>query len=210
MYFYALTDMKSRSMPGYAVPLAVYALVVASILLMRLFLPWPYVVSISALIMLAVPFFLKHDTGDLKWHPRGILLGLIVSAVLLAAYLAVVWGYGLYSGQSLVVHGLSYSFILTQLLLVALPEEVFFRGYLQHRLGNSVKSVVIVSALFAVGHFITLCVGGDHSPAVCAQAILTFFPSLVMGYLYLVTGTLWASIIFHFLANVVHIAVALS
>jgi len=210
MYFYALTDMKSRSMPRYAVPLAVYALVVASILLMKLFLPWPWVVSVSALIMLAVPLFLKHDTSDLKWHPRGILLGLIVSALLLAAYLAVVWGYGLYSGQSIVAHRLSYSFILTQLLLVALPEEVFFRGYLQHRLGNTVKSVVIVSALFAVGHFITLCIGGDHSTAACAQAILTFFPSLVMGYLYLVTGTLWASIIFHFLANIVHIAVALA
>lgn len=210
MYFYALTDMKSSSMPGYAVPLAVYALVIVSILIMRLFLPWPYVVSVSALIMLAVPFFLKHDTSDLKWHPRGILLGFIVSAVLLAGYLAVVWGYGLYSGQSLFVHRLSYSFILTQLLLVALPEEAFFRGYLQHRLGNSIKSVVIVSALFAVGHFITLCIGGDHSPAACAQAILTFFPSLVMGYLYLATGTLWASIIFHFLANIVHIAVGLS
>jgi membrane protease YdiL (CAAX protease family) len=210
MYFYALTDMKSRSIPVYAVPLAVYALVVASILLMKLFLPWPWVVSVSALIMLAVPFLLKHDTGDLKWHPRGIFLGLIVSALLLAAYLAVVWGYGLYSGQSIVVHRLSYSFILTQLLLVALPEEVFFRGYLQHRFGNTVKSVVIVSALFTVGHFITLCIGGDHSAAACAQAILTFFPSLVMGYLYLVTGTLWASIIFHFLANIVHIAVALA
>jgi membrane protease YdiL (CAAX protease family) len=40
--------------------------------------------------------------------------------------------------------------------------------------------------------------------------MLTFFPSLVMGYLYRVTGTLWASIIFHFLANIVHIALVLS
>lgn len=210
MYFYALTDMKSRIIPGYAVPLVVYALVIAAILVMRLLLPWPYVVSISALIMLAIPFFLKPDSRDLKWHPRGILLGLIVSAVLLAAYLAVVWGYGLYSGQSLTINKLSYSFILMQLLLVALPEEAFFRGYLQPKFGNNIKSVVIVSALFAVGHFVTLCLGGNHGSGVCAQAILTFFPSLVMGYLYLATGSLWASIIFHFLANVVHIAVGLS
>ena len=210
MYFYARTDMKSRTIPGYAVPLIVYVLVIAAILVMRLLLPWPYVVSISALIMLAVPFFLKPDSGDLKWHPRGVLLGLLVSAVLLAAYLAVVWGYGLYSGQSLTINKLSYSFILMQLLLVALPEEAFFRGYLQQKFGNSIKSIVIVSALFAVGHFVTLCLGGNHGSGVCTQAILTFFPSLVMGYLYLATGTLWASIIFHFLANVVHIAVGLS
>ena len=137
MYFYALTDMKSRIIPGYAVPLVVYALVIAAILVMRLLLPWPYVVSISALIMLAIPFFLKPDSRDLKWHPRGILLGLLVSAVLLAAYLAVVWGYGLYSGQSLTINKLSYSFILMQLLLVALPEEAFFRGYLQPKFGNN-------------------------------------------------------------------------
>lgn len=210
MYFYALTDMKSRIMPGYAVPLAVYTLVIAAILVMRLSLPWPYVVSVSALIMLAVPFFLKPDSGDLKWHPRGILLGLLVSAALLAAYVAVIWGYGFYTGQSLTVNKLSYSFVLTQLLLVALPEEAFFRGYLQQKFGNSIKSVVIVSVLFAVGHFVTLCLGGGHGAEVCAQAILTFFPSLVMGYLYLATGTLWAGIIFHFLANVVHIAVGLS
>ena len=210
MYFYARTDMNSRIMPGYALPFVVYALVIAAILAMRLFLPWPYVVSISALIMLAVPFFLKPGSRDLKWHPRGIILGLLVSAVLLAAYLAVIWGYGLYSGQSLTINRLSYSFILMQLLLVALPEEAFFRGYLQQKFGNSIKSVVVVSALFAVGHFVTLCLGGNHAPAVCAQAILTFFPSLVMGYLYIATGTLWASIIFHFLANVVHIAVGLS
>ncbi|MCL4243780.1 MAG: CPBP family intramembrane metalloprotease [Candidatus Dadabacteria bacterium] len=210
MYFYARTDMNSRIMPGYALPLVVYALVIASILAMRLFLPWPYVISISALIMLAVPFFLKPESGDLKWRPRGIIIGLLVSAVLLAGYLAVIWGYGLYSGRALTINKLSYSFILTQLLLVALPEEVFFRGYLQHKFGNSIKSVVIVSALFALGHFVTLCLGGNHSHGVCVQAILTFFPSLVMGYLYLATGTLWASIIFHFLANVVHIAVGLS
>ena len=210
MYFYARTDMNSRTMPGYAIPFVVYALVIAAILVMRLLLPWPYVVSISALIMLAVPFFLRPDSRDLKWHPRGIILGLIVSAVVLAAYLAVIWGYGLYSGQSLAINRLSYSFILMQLLLVALPEEAFFRGYLQQKFGNSIKSVVIVSALFAVGHFVTLCLGGNYGHDVCAQAILTFFPSLVMGYLYLATGTLWASVIFHFLANVVHIAVGLS
>jgi membrane protease YdiL (CAAX protease family) len=45
---------------------------------------------------------------------------------------------------------------------------------------------------------------------VCSQAILTFFPSLVMGYLYTTTETLWASIIFHFLANLVYISVGLS
>jgi membrane protease YdiL (CAAX protease family) len=95
-------------------------------------------------------------------------------------------------------------------LLVALPEEVFFRGYLQQKLGNTLKAIIVVSLLFALAHFVTLCLGGAHGLSVCSQAVLTFFPSLVMGYLYMSTGTLWASIIFHFLANIVHISAGYS
>jgi membrane protease YdiL (CAAX protease family) len=191
-------------------PLAVYALLISLILLMRFIFPWPYVITVSAVLMLSVPFILKSDMQDLRWDPKGTLVGLAVSIVLLLLYLAVLVGYGMYKGLSLELNFLSYSFVLTQLLLVALPEEVFFRGYLQYKLGNNIKGIVIVSLLFALGHFVTLCIGGGHNIAVCSQAVLTFFPSLVMGYLYFRTKTLWASILFHFLANVVYIAVGLA
>jgi membrane protease YdiL (CAAX protease family) len=156
------------------------------------------------------PILLKAEGGFFRSDSSGIVLGLAVSAVLLSVYTAVIYFYGLYSGHKLVINSLPVGFILTQLVMVALPEEVFFRGYLQNKLGNSIKAVIIVSFLFAIGHFITLCLAGGHNIAMCSQAVLTFFPSLVMGYLYLKTKTLWASIIFHFFANVVHIAVALS
>ena len=190
-------------------PLAFYVLVIVVIFLSTIFLPSNYVVSIAAMLML-LPILLKGDIGLFKHDKKGVLLGLGVSAVLLTIYAAVIYVYGLYSGQRLIVNSLPVAFILTQLLLVALPEEVFFRGYLQNKLGNNIKGVIIVSLLFAVGHFITLCLGGGHNIAICSQAILTFFPSLVMGYLYFKTKTLWASIIFHFFANIVHIAIALS
>jgi len=190
-------------------PLAVYALLISLILLMRFIFPWPYVITVSAVLMLTLPFILKSDMRDLMWDPKGVLVGLAVSIVLLLLYVAVLVGYGMYKGLSLELNFLSYSFVLTQLLLVALPEEVFFRGYLQYKLGNNIKGIVIVSLLFALGHFVTLCIGGGYNIAVCSQAVLTFFPSLVMGYLYFRTKTLWASILFHFLANVVYIAVGL-
>jgi membrane protease YdiL (CAAX protease family) len=157
-----------------------------------------------------LPILIKADGGFFRSDPRGVFAGLAVSAVLLSIYTAVIYIYGLYSGQKLVFNSLPAAFILTQLLMVALPEEVFFRGYLQNKLGNNIRGVIIVSLLFALGHFITLCLGGGHNIAICSQAVLTFFPSLVMGYLYLKTKTLWASIIFHFFANIVHIAVSLS
>jgi membrane protease YdiL (CAAX protease family) len=194
---------------NYLFPLVIYAAIVSLIFLMKVFLPWQFVVSLSALLMLAVPLALKPDTSDLRWDPKGILVGVVVSAIILLIYVAVLYGYGRYSGKSLVFNGLSYPFILVQLLLVALPEEVFFRGYLQQKLGNTIKGVIAVSFLFALAHFVTLCLAGDGF-SVCGQAVLTFFPSLVMGYLYMKTGTLWASIIFHFLANIVHISAGFS
>lgn len=176
---------------------------------MRVFLPWQFVVSLSALLMLSLPLVIKADLSDFRWDTKGVLTGIGVSAAILIIYVCVLYGYGLYSGRSLVFNRLSYPFILVQLLLVALPEEVFFRGYLQRTLGNTIKGVIAVSFLFALAHFVTLCLAGDGS-SVCGQAVLTFFPSLVMGYLYLRTGTLWASVIFHFLANIVHISAGFS
>ncbi len=192
------------------IPLTVYVFVILTIFVAKFFVPRAYVLSIAAVLMLLLPIVLKSGDEALRWDFKGVLLGLGVSAVLLSIYIAVIALYGHYVDKSLVVHDFTYSFILMQLLLVALPEEVFFRGYLQSKIGNNIKGVIIVSLLFAVGHFVTLCLGGGHNLAICSQAILTFFPSLVMGYLYFVSKTLWASIIFHFFANVVHIAIGLS
>ncbi len=96
--------------------------------------------------------------------------------------------------------------LLVQLLLVALPEEVFYRGYLQSRLdglvGRDVKvlgvlvnpwSVVLTSALFAVGHFLTI-----PSPT----RLAVFFPSLLFGWMRRATGGVTAPILFHAACNI--------
>jgi membrane protease YdiL (CAAX protease family) len=94
---------------------------------------------------------------------------------------------------------------LGQLLLVALPEEAFYRGYLQTRLDEALPGrlrvlgaplgpgVLIASAVFAVGHFVTVPV-----PA----RLAVFFPSLVFGYLRARTKGIGASLGFHALCNV--------
>lgn len=194
----------------YLIPLIIYIALISLIFLMKYLISWSLAATVSAFLMLSVPFILKNDMRDLRWNLRGMLWGFAVTIVILLIYIAVLAGYGLYAGKSLTFNKLSYSFVLIQLLLVALPEEVFFRGYLQQKLGNTVKGVIAVSLLFALAHFVTLCLGGGHGLSVCSQAVLTFFPSLVMGYLYMSTGTLWASIIFHFLANIVHISAGYS
>ncbi|MBF0338287.1 MAG: CPBP family intramembrane metalloprotease [Nitrospirae bacterium] len=86
-------------------------------------------------------------------------------------------------------------YILTLLMLNALPEELFFRGYLQESLGNGTSSVVIVSAMFALCHSGRFLVTGDITQ------LLTFFPSLMMGWLYLKTSDILPSTLFHLVAN---------
>jgi membrane protease YdiL (CAAX protease family) len=94
---------------------------------------------------------------------------------------------------------------LGHLLVVALPEEAFFRGYLQTTvddrwhgrislLGARIgPSLLIVSALFALGHFTT---------TLSLSRLAVFFPSLLFGWLRARTGGVGASIFLHAQCNV--------
>jgi len=94
---------------------------------------------------------------------------------------------------------------LPQLLAIALPEEAFYRGYLQSALdeawpqririlGASVgPAILVTSALFALGHLAT-----EFHP----NRLGVFFPSLLFGWLRARTGGVGASIVFHALCNV--------
>jgi hypothetical protein len=95
--------------------------------------------------------------------------------------------------------------VLNQVLMVALPEEVFYRGYVQptlkQALGGSqgVKGwramaalLVITSALFALGHVAVYW----HW-----TRLMVFFPSLLFGWLRERTGGVLASTLFHAACN---------
>lgn len=95
--------------------------------------------------------------------------------------------------------------IFGQLVIIALPEEAFYRGYLQSRLdealpgrvrilGASVGPALIVSSvIFALGHYATI-----REPA----RLAVFFPSLVFGWLRARTGGIGAGVAFHASCNV--------
>ena len=91
-----------------------------------------------------------------------------------------------------------------QLLVIALPEEAFYRGYLQPALDEVYPprirvlgaelgpSLLLTSALFALGH---LCTEFN------AARLAVFFPSLVFGYLRARTRGVGAGLVFHALCN---------
>jgi len=94
--------------------------------------------------------------------------------------------------------------VLGQVALIALPEEAFYRGYLQTRLDDAWTgrvrifgapvgfSILVTSAIFALGHLLTI-----HD----AGRLAVFFPSLLFGWLRARTGGVGASIAFHASCN---------
>jgi len=85
--------------------------------------------------------------------------------------------------------------VLSQLLVVALPEEFFFRGYLLGRLSEVMKTssaLLVSTALFALGHYLV-----TFSPA----ALAVFFPGLLFGFLRLWSGSVLAGTLFHATCN---------
>ncbi|MFA6148992.1 MAG: CPBP family intramembrane glutamic endopeptidase [bacterium] len=80
-----------------------------------------------------------------------------------------------------------------QLLLVALPEEVFFRGYLYDAFEEGGREPVFpVALLFAVGHF---------AIAPSPFRLLTFFPALLLGWGRKRSGNVYVPTAVHFLYN---------
>ncbi len=155
-----------------------------------------YAFSIS-LIRYLIPFLLISASYalqkkiNLRFNVRDALTGIIASAAILAPF-----------GYLMLLTGRSFEFmslngLLFQLLSASFPEEVYFRGFLQERFGNNIRGILIVSLLFSLMHLPRLIFLGD------IYSVMTFFPSLIMGYLYMRTGNILPSIIFHLSANVV-------
>lgn len=93
---------------------------------------------------------------------------------------------------------------LGEVMMIALPEEAFYRGYLltaldevwpptRRLLGAPVGlGLLVSSAVFALGHLVT-----EFDPS----RLAVFFPSLIFGWLRAKTGGIGAAVLFHALCN---------
>jgi membrane protease YdiL (CAAX protease family) len=96
--------------------------------------------------------------------------------------------------------------IPAQLVVVALPEELFFRGYVQGRLEDALPPTrtflgakigwawLIAAALFALGHYLV-----SFEP----QMLTRFFPGLVFGWMFARTRSILPGTIFHAACNLI-------
>lgn len=103
--------------------------------------------------------------------------------------------------------------VLSQVLLVALPEEFFFRGYMQTTLDKVFpKKWRVLGADLGWGWIIT-CIVFAFSHSFVHYAWWHFsilFPALLFGWLRERTGSITAPVLFHALSNVMSDLVARS
>jgi membrane protease YdiL (CAAX protease family) len=116
------------------------------------------------------------------------------------------WPTGLYVPREWIQYwGLGFvQAVAIGLFAVALPEEVFHRGYLMSALELRWPpkrtlfgvpfgwAAVVSSMLFALGHLVTM----PHT-----ARLATFFPALVFAWLWRRSGSLWAPALFHVASN---------
>jgi membrane protease YdiL (CAAX protease family) len=139
-------------------------------------------------------------------RPGSLRLHLAVSAAVFIPYaIAHVAFESLRSGAQLQVH-LPPDFarrVVEQTLIIALPEEFFFRGYLQTELDRALgrpyrlfgarfgAGLVVAAVLFA------LC----HTPFGGPARLSVFFPGLLYGWLRARTGTILVPVLYHAVSN---------
>jgi membrane protease YdiL (CAAX protease family) len=137
--------------------------------------------ALGLIALVAVPFFFGWRVWESHFAPPGLSFALSVPPMEAANEVA------------------------GQLFVIALPEEAFYRGYLQSRLddawpprwrvlGATVGPGLLgASVIFALGHVATV-----HF----ATRLAVFFPALLFGWLRARTGGIGASVCFHMLCNV--------
>jgi membrane protease YdiL (CAAX protease family) len=137
---------------------------------------------------------------------RGAAVGAGVSLLVLPAFSLALLGGARLAGHPAYLSprlppGLALA-VVGQLLAVALPEELFYRGWMQTAWARSGTSRRILGAeigpgflatqaLFAAGHLVTL------QP----WRLATFFPGLLFGWLAARTGSVVAPALVHALSN---------
>ncbi len=94
--------------------------------------------------------------------------------------------------------------LLDNLILVAIPEEAFFRGFIQREIFNwfgktslaGLGSIFVTSIFFTLLHLIWVA----DLPFLC----LVFIASVIYGLIYQITRSVEASILCHFGLNAIH------
>jgi hypothetical protein len=170
-----------------------------------------------------VPLHGLRDPRTWRRFGRGALVGIAVAALVFPVFAAGFWAYAellprLPAALARVVApyagvprfaprlpaGLPLLF-LVQFLVVALPEEMFYRGFVQTAWARSApeRGVTVLGARLGAGFLWTqLLFAAGHLVVLQPWRLGTFFPGLLFGWLRERTGSVAAPVFLHAVSNV--------
>ena len=177
-----------------------------------------YYATIFAVIFLYVPLAimrwrkrsLDFIDGSLGEFFNGVTTFFVVAAIVFPPYLIgahfwELWVYGS-KGFHFAMYPDLWKTAIFQILLVALPEEFFFRGYMQGTLDKTFKKRWnIFGARLGLAWPVTAMIFAFSHSFIHFQwwHFSIFFPALLFGWLREKTGSITAPILFHATANVI-------
>lgn len=197
-------------------PLFVLAVILLALKLAQIFFPPAWVGLLAPLLLLYVPVLLSwraqqpFDFVDRSYAQflKGFGAFALMTLLVFPPYVAVAhyWMLKIFHFQSFraaswLTFGKPWFY---QLLVVALPEEFFFRGYFQSRLNQYFKprwrflgisfgwGLILTALIFAFAHSVIQLKWWHFS---------IFFPGLLFGYLKERTGSITAPVLFHAFSN---------
>lgn len=158
-----------------------------------------------------LPWWGAGDRRTWRAWGRGILQGVAVSALVLPPFAVAWWAWSGFPAVAPRLPPRALLALVTQVAVVALPEELFYRGWMQGAwargapprrvLGADLgRGFLATQVLFAVGHLVTL------QP----WRLATFFPGLLFGWVRARTGTVVAPVVVHALSNLALLALQAS
>ena len=106
-------------------PILIYFLLIALIFVFLLLFQ-KYVVTFAAASFLLVPYLFGKGL-KLEFKPRQVLISLLISLIIIGLYLLL---FHVITQKSIHLYALSLNLIITHLVVIAFPEDAFFRGYL--------------------------------------------------------------------------------
>ena len=179
--------------------------------------------GVAALLFVLVPDRLLRARGEpwqdygLPWWGigdartwaswgRGTAVGIGVSLLVLPPFAvalvggARLWGFPV-EFQPRLPAGFALA-VAVQLVAVAIPEELFYRGWMQTAWGRSGPSRRILGAEIGPGFLATqLLFAAGHLVTFQPWRLATFFPGLLFGWLRARTGGVVAPVVAHALSN---------
>jgi membrane protease YdiL (CAAX protease family) len=210
---------QSRSLAWELAAVTAALLIVSHILFALRSVAWisKYISIIVAVLFLYVPIFVlwkkKRQVDFLDRSARSFFISIlnffIAAVIIFPPFLGLAHLWQVLIAGKHAFTAASYPGLLSmttgQLLIIALPEEFFFRGYFQSTIDSIFRQRrrflgadvgwgwVITAAVFAASHTIVSYQWWHFS---------IFFPALLFGYLRLRTGSITAPILFHAASNI--------